>query len=245
MSVIWVLLLAATGAAPAQSSAGGTAEATSGPAAPKTVATQPAAKSAKDLRQAVTDGLRHANSAKPADRQAAVTALVDVFKELGRDQRLPAKERQRLGAEIRSRLLRFATQFRHDLAHSGQRPADSRAGAAGGPGVEGLNDLVDLIEKTIGPDDWVLAQRIGGPAGLPGAAAGGQAGGAYGGIDQQTEANGQALVDLIENTVAPDSWDVRGGPGTIIYYNPLRALVIRQTGEGHDNIGDVLGGLRK
>lgn len=250
MSAFWILLVAAAGAVPAEATNSASSGSTAPQAkstAPETVATQPASKSAKELRQAVADGLRRANSAKPAERPAAVSSLVDLFRELGRDQQLPAKERQRMGVEIRSRLQRFATQLRHDLTHNSQRSGDPKAGAAGGPAAEGLNDLVDLIEKTIGPDDWVLAQRIGGAAGQPGAAGGqgGQAGGAFGGIDQQTEANGQALVDLIQNTVAPDSWDVRGGPGTIIYYNPLRALVIRQTGEGHDTIGDVLGGLRK
>jgi hypothetical protein len=253
MSVIWVLLVAATGASPADSnqpsaatspSASAASAATALPAA----ATESPARSAKELRRAVAESLRRANAAKETDRPAAVQGLVDLFNALGRDRQLPAQERQRLGAEIRSRLVRFTTQFRHELARNAQRPP-SESGAGGGPAAEGLDDLVDLIQKTISPQDWVLAQRIGGAggAGQPAAGMAGQGGGggAFGGIEQQTEANGQALVDLIQTTIAPETWDIRGGPGTIVYFNPLRALVVRQTGEGHDALGDLLGGLRR
>jgi hypothetical protein len=253
MSMIWVLLVSATGVVAADSSS----PLAQSPTVPSkiVVSKSETAASPTDLRRAAADALRRANAAKRADRTAAITALVNVFKELGNDRQLPQQERQRLGAEIRLRLERFATQFRYELARDGQRaPAQSPANAAGGPATDGLDNLVDLIQQAIGPQDWVLAQRIGGPggAGQPGAGFAGQPGSTSGGggafgssIDQAASANGQALVDLIQATIAPDTWDIRGGPGTIIYYNPLRALVVRQTGEVHDNLGDLLGGLRK
>ena len=40
---------------------------------------------------------------------------------------------------------------------------------------------------------------------------------------------GPRLVALIERTIAPDSWDVHGGSGTIVYYRPLRVLVVQAT----------------
>lgn len=252
MSVVWVLLVAVTGASPADSSQTTAAVSQSASPAPAVSAESPA-RSAKELRLSVAESLRRANSAKGADRGAAIQSLVDLFQELGRDRQLSASERQRLGAGVRSRLARFATQFRHELTRYSQRSSsESAPGAAGGPAVEGLDDLVDLIQKTISPHDWVLAQRIGGPggtgqagAGMAGQAGQGAGGGAFGGIEQQTEANGQALVDLIETTIAPDTWEIRGGPGTIVYFNPLRALVVRQTGDAHDALSDVLGGLRR
>jgi hypothetical protein len=48
------------------------------------------------------------------------------------------------------------------------------------------------------------------------------------------------LVDLIQRTVAPSSWDVNGGPGTIYYFRPSRALVVRQTDEVHGQLSDAL-----
>jgi hypothetical protein len=55
---------------------------------------------------------------------------------------------------------------------------------------------------------------------------------------------GEALVSLIERTIAPDFWDVHGGPGTIVYYRPLHALVVRATDDVHGRVGRVLTDLR-
>ena len=55
---------------------------------------------------------------------------------------------------------------------------------------------------------------------------------------------GPELVDLIERTINPDFWDTNGGPGTIVYFQPLHCLVITATGEMHQNVGGLLGGLR-
>ena len=145
MSVVWVLLVAATGASPADSSQTTAAVSQSASAAPAVSAESPA-RSAKELRQAVVESLRRANSAKAADRGAAIQSLVDLFHELGRDRQLSTTERQRLGAEVRSRLARFATQFRHEMTRNAQwSSSESASGAAGGGGN---GDLACLATKT-------------------------------------------------------------------------------------------------
>jgi hypothetical protein len=45
---------------------------------------------------------------------------------------------------------------------------------------------------------------------------------------------------LIEDTIAPESWEIRGGRGVIRYWSNGQALVIRQTGEVHEQIGGFL-----
>jgi hypothetical protein len=60
-----------------------------------------------------------------------------------------------------------------------------------------------------------------------------------------TAARAQQLIDLITTTIEPDSWEVNGGRGRIMFYAPLNVLVIRQTGEVHHQIGSTLGTLRK
>ncbi len=55
---------------------------------------------------------------------------------------------------------------------------------------------------------------------------------------------GQALVDLIERTIAPGKWDTTGGPFSIVYFAPRRALVVRATGELHHNLNGVLKAVR-
>ncbi len=55
---------------------------------------------------------------------------------------------------------------------------------------------------------------------------------------------GPALVELIYRTISPEFWDVRGGPGSIVYYQPWHALVVRATPEIHERIGGIAEGLR-
>ncbi len=55
----------------------------------------------------------------------------------------------------------------------------------------------------------------------------------------------QPLIDLIETTIAPDTWAVNGGKGTLSFYQPVNLLVIRQTAEVHEQIGDAFGQLRR
>ena len=82
-----------------------------------------------------------------------------------------------------------------------------------------------------------------------GAAAGGPAQlfrsrGAFGGAAVRPD-YGQALVELIQSTIDPDFWDIRGGPGTIVYYAPLHALVVRATSEVHHKIGGAVKVIRQ
>jgi hypothetical protein len=56
---------------------------------------------------------------------------------------------------------------------------------------------------------------------------------------------GQDMVDLIQKTIAPHTWDVNGGPGVIRFWRPGLALVVYQTGEVHAQIADLAGQLQK
>jgi len=55
---------------------------------------------------------------------------------------------------------------------------------------------------------------------------------------------GPHLVALIQRTIAPEFWNVNGGPGIIVYYPPLRVLVVRATSQVHGQIQDLNGKLR-
>ena len=61
-------------------------------------------------------------------------------------------------------------------------------------------------------------------------------------LEQRTA---RRLIDLIQSVVAPDSWDVNGGNGTIRYYDLYKVLVVRAPQSVHGEVGDLLGGLRK
>ena len=72
------------------------------------------------------------------------------------------------------------------------------------------------------------------------------AGGGAGAAGQNANADdGQALVDLIQNTISPKSWEMNGGACTIYYWQPQHAIVVRATGDVHDDISDALEQLNR
>ncbi|MBS0201994.1 MAG: hypothetical protein JSS49_03780 [Planctomycetes bacterium] len=54
----------------------------------------------------------------------------------------------------------------------------------------------------------------------------------------------QQFIDLIVNTIAPDSWRQNGGAGSISYYPNNPALVIRQSQNVHEQVAELLQALR-
>ena len=83
------------------------------------------------------------------------------------------------------------------------------------------------------------SQSAGGPAGLFA-----QAGGAFGG-GPVADDNGDELVDLITRVLSPDSWDVNGGPCSIVYYAQLKCLVVAAPDDGHHDLSNMLEQLRR
>ena len=53
----------------------------------------------------------------------------------------------------------------------------------------------------------------------------------------------QQLIDLIVNTIVPESWRQNGGNGSISFYPHNPALVIRQISQTHEQISDLLRAL--
>src|SRR5207248_368365 len=53
------------------------------------------------------------------------------------------------------------------------------------------------------------------------------------------------LIATIKNTIAPQSWSVMGGPGTIDYFPLAMALVINQTPDIQEQIAELLAALRR
>lgn len=61
-----------------------------------------------------------------------------------------------------------------------------------------------------------------------------------------TIANANRLIQLIQSTIAPHTWDVNGGNGRITFLgNPFYVLVVRASGEVHHQIGGILPVLRR
>ncbi len=55
---------------------------------------------------------------------------------------------------------------------------------------------------------------------------------------------GQDLVELIQAVLFQNTWDTVGGSGSIRYWAPGHALIVRQTADVHEAIGQLLQDLR-
>jgi hypothetical protein len=109
-------------------------------------------------------------------------------------------------------------------------PSESRrrAGAVGPPGIPG-------------PEG---APGAPGPAGgIPGGAGLGGLGEGFGVEMPVASGPGAELIEILQHTVRPDSWDIQGGPGAISDYRGL--IVVSNTIEVHRKIDRVLEMLRE
>jgi hypothetical protein len=160
------------------------------------------------------------------DRAAAIYELTFLYDQLKRDPRLENSETL---TSYKNRLWGRLTKVKKELQREFGR--DEEIG-------ESASDVSPDEATAILAESMSLAgYASGGPALLLSQTSHARGGGAI-------PDYGPGLVALIERTIAPSFWDVAGGPGTIVYYAPLRVLVVRATSEVHRNVGGVLGGLR-
>jgi hypothetical protein len=48
--------------------------------------------------------------------------------------------------------------------------------------------------------------------------------------------NVASLIEMIVTSIDPESWDVRGGPGSVRYYAPKMGIIVKQSAEVHTMI---------
>ena len=150
------------------------------------------------------------------DWAVSVVRLALLYGELMQDERLARSDTlASYRVKIRSRLLAVQESLGRDLPQkqasndgTSDKPADLAAWQRDATGKMQLSlgrggDADSLATQL---DSWVR-----------GVGAGGAARSDYGPL----------LVELIRRTISPEFWDVHGGPGVIIYYQPGHALVIR------------------
>jgi hypothetical protein len=169
-------------------------------------------------RQDVRRVMAASQRAKNPDPEQVVPALLSLYSRLDRSPKFPAEERRRLLRLVGSRLHELDTLL---TKRSGQKPLSSNPAS-----------------KTTRPRT-VLAQRL---SNSPQGNSGSLAGSPQGGLSNAARA--QALIDLIRETIDPETWDIHGGEGTIFYFDPVLGLVVRQTAEVHEHVAETLGRLR-
>ena len=186
-----------------------------------------------ELRKAVSDAMRAESSTKaPPDHEKTVRQLMLVYLELEQDQNLTHDERLELHTEVRSRLQSIETSLRAKLANNDRTAKGTAAAKSNSPAsVDGAAMNVAVLAQQVAGAGAAIANP---PVANPGVIG-----------RLQSPDYGQDLVDLIHNVIAPRTWDVNGGPGSVVYFRNFRVLVVRAPSEVQTQVGDMLGQLRK
>lgn len=220
-----LLMVAALAVAPVESAAAAVSE------VPATVAEEPIIpfRTGRELREAARQSLRR--WARPEDDQLQLAAkdLLVIFRELQADTELPVSLREPLQGKVRGRLAALARRLRYQAAVKHRLAREDHPGD-----VDAVGDRQPLAQFGAGFPGGMGMQPAGGGGPLMGM--GGQG---------QNDDHGEQLVDLIQTTIRPNTWERVGGPGSIYYWRPGRAIVVRQMGDVHDEIGDVLRQLNR
>jgi hypothetical protein len=180
----------------------------------------------------ISDLLRREAQAKdPSRRAEIVRRMCELHGEILRDDRYATSDTL---ADYRIRLWSRLRRVQAELKRQLARAADKQDRQAADEYARAAADEVSLAATdSLATSLSLLDQSQGGPGYLMG----------FGG-DPLGDDYGQDLVDLIEQTINPAFWDVNGGPGTIVYYRPLRCIVVLATSEVHGSVGGLIGGLR-
>ena len=168
-----------------------------------------------EIEKDIASALRLESAATiPMQREAAVLQLTELYREIMTDQRLltsPTLNNYRI--KVRARLLKILKSMEYAARH---KTANKYSGQT--------SSLLDTLQRHLLRSSAAMggANRM-----LQGNAA------------QGVPDYGPALVNLIKTTISPKFWDINGGPGVIVYYPPLRLLVIRATSDIHYQIGGL------
>lgn len=176
---------------------------------------------------------REATEKNAAAWAATVVELTALYCELMQDPRLATSDTlESYRAKLRHRLLQVQKQLRRDLQRSSDRRAHPTASDP---------EAAEAVARQLASQASMSGTGLGAPSilfNLPSGTLNGYRGGAA------RSDYGPLLVDLIQRTIAPEFWNVNGGPGSIVYYPLWYALVVRANGEVHGRVGQLTGRLR-
>jgi hypothetical protein len=176
------------------------------------------------IRREVSDLLAAESSTTSGQKRGtAVRRMSEVYLEIVRDDRFATNfVLQQQKTKLWSRLIRVRDELKRRQTAQRRTAPD-------------VNDGEREVAGALAAHLQLASQTMGGPAAVFEGASGGGA---------VTDDFSDELIELIQNTIDPDHWNVNGGPGAIAYYRPALALVVRARSEVHGRIGDVLGGIR-
>ena len=160
-------------------------------------------KSARQLRKDMHDSLRSAAIETGPPREVAIRRLLAVYIELARDTQFTEDDRLAALRLVRNRLQKISEELTKAARKTAANKSLTMPPAA--------NKVASELEISQASDPI--------KGGLPMT---GQSNAAPARGGMQSEDDGDSLVDLIQRTIATQTWDVNGGRGVIRYYAPDR-----------------------
>lgn len=185
---------------------------------------------------------REALAKSKPERVEALIELCDLYREVAGDTRLEISESlKEYKGVIRARLNRSKNDIKAHLAREKKKAPKNKKPAE--VQSEVLAEQAQTASQSLADQLSLASSTLGGPGQVfaAGAASQSQAGAFGGGMRDYS----QDLIDLIERTIAPASWETNGGNGAIVYYPGLMALVVSATTEVHGEVNTVLENLRE
>lgn len=188
----------------------------------------------KALRVAARDALKRSAARQGPASAAEVHELANLFGVVVRDQEMSKPDRDATRLSLRNRLLRIGKDLQAQVkrANRAAKRATSRSSVASKNSSRSAS--LDQAHSAQTQNSRANSQDVAGPGSIQGGAGGGA-----------VADSAQDLIELIQTTIDPDSWDINGGPGTIRFYRPLNVLVIRASDEVHRSVGGVVNGVRQ
>jgi hypothetical protein len=178
----------------------------------------------------------------PAIQRAAIFNLCQLHHQMVRDPRFNSSQTlQGMRVVASNRLEKFAKEFRkramreQRLKSPAAKETDSESlSNHAGSHTKPSEIAVVEAELAVGKSFRTMSRISGGPTCLLN----------YRGQFAPPWDHGWQLVELIENTIHPESWRNNGGTGAIHYYQPLRVLVIGASSQVHQDTLELLGRIR-
>lgn len=177
----------------------------------------------KELRKEVQTALKHWKKVPETQAEEAARELLGLYRKVEADETLSDSTRNLLLRNLRVKLDVLSIQIAE--AEIAQRKEAQKQNET----KEKKPASVKRPEKA---QQAEMAQQF-----APGV--GGGAG------NQANQEAGEQLVEVIQNTIHPESWEQNGGNGTIQLWMPNGHLIIRQTDENHQEIQNLLDQLRR
>jgi hypothetical protein len=118
-------------------------------------------------------------------------------------------------------------------------------GSPSGPGVRGTAGLSSGGEAEAEPRESSPFAAAGGVSATPAAANSRAAAALDPPWEESYSHDSDTLVELITSTIAPQTWDLVGGPGSIAFFPYSLDLAFAQTREVHQQVAELLDRLRR